>query len=339
MKCARNRLFPVVLISALGLWVSGCASGASSSSGPASGPTPAETASAAPERTSVSPTPTEPPTFRSQATLPSSPDPAQSGTTQAAPATTSSVAGSAMDQAPSGAAPPQSNVSPTDGFGYTVESYLDFIIGDMDKKWSGWFVSENLPKPWITIKKVEPGTTVASKCEANPVPADYNNAFYCPADRNGRSDGSLVLPVLTFQKMWTGDIFKRNTKDVGDFAAAIITAHEFGHHVQNAIYLEHNAAHPENPFPPLAHANANKELIADCFAGVWMASTYYDGLLQPGDYEEAVAGLEAIGDTVANNDPHGTPEQRKEALLAGYNGIQGQTQSGDPITCIATYWK
>ncbi|MGY3317263.1 neutral zinc metallopeptidase [Arthrobacter sp. TE12232] len=244
-----------------------------------------------------------------------------------------------MDQAPAGAAPPQIKVSPTDEFGYTVEEYLDFIIRDLDKKWSNWFVSQQLPEPWITIEKVEPGTTVTTKCDANPIPADYNNAFYCAADADGRSDGSLVLPVSTFQKMWVGDIFQNNSKELGDFAAAIITAHEFGHHVQNAIYLENNAAHPDAQFPVLAHGNVNKELIADCFAGVWMASTYYDGLLQPGDYDEAVAALESIGDTVASNDPHGTPEQRKEALLAGYNGIEGQTNSGDPLTCIATYWK
>lgn len=328
MNHTQNKFPCVILIVALGLWVSGC--------GPAdaSRPDSASTAevSAAPEGPSLSPSPSETPSFTGQPAPPSSPQ-IQSGTPQESPVQSpgSSVV-SPMDKAPSGAAPPQSKVSPTDGFGYTVQEYLDFIIKDLDKKWSNWFVSQQLPEPWIIIKKVEPGTMVTTKCHANPIPSDYNNAFYCTADADGSSDGSLVLPVLTFQKMWTGNIFDTNSKEVGDFAAAIITAHEFGHHVQNAIYREHNAARPDNPFPVLTAGNVNKELIADCFAGVWMASTYYDGLLQLGDYDEAVAALESIGDTFASDDPHGTPEQRKAALLTGYNGI-------DPITCIATYWK
>ena len=47
--------------------------------------------------------------------------------------------------------------------------------------------------------------------------------------------GSLILPVTTFSEMWSGDILNNPNKAAGDFAAAIVTAHEMGHHAQNEI--------------------------------------------------------------------------------------------------------
>jgi hypothetical protein len=56
-------------------------------------------------------------------------------------------------------------------------------------------------------------------------------------------------------------------------------------------------------------------------------------------YDEAVAGLEALGDTGVTQDPHGSAKERKDALLTGYHGLPGQTKAGDPVACILTYWK
>ena len=243
-----------------------------------------------------------------------------------------------LGEAPLGAAPPQSNVDPEGGYAYTVEQYMDFIIADLDREWSQWFVSAGFSEPLVTITKVEPGTQTASKCFTQPIPDDHPNAYFCSLDAEGGSDGALILPVTTFQKMWTGDIFERNSKEAGDFAAAILIAHEFGHHVQTSIYLQYNAANPQAPLPDFAAGNKIKELIADCFAGNWMATAYYDGILEPGDLDEAVAGLDAIGDTGVSEFPHGTGEERKAALLTGYNGT-AETSPGDPRACISTYWR
>jgi predicted metalloprotease len=69
------------------------------------------------------------------------------------------------------------------------------------------------------------------------------------------------------------------------------------------------------------------ELQADCFAGTWANSVYRAGHLQPGDIEEATNTALAVGDfDVGNAQHHGTPQERRNALLAGF-------ESGDPSVC------
>ncbi|RAX18171.1 hypothetical protein DC347_05535 [Pseudarthrobacter sp. AG30] len=243
-----------------------------------------------------------------------------------------------LGDAPLGAAPPQSQVIPGSDYSYTVEQYLNFVMDDVGNQWAKWFPSVGLPQPSVYFILIEPNTTTTSKCFTVPLTSDHPNSYYCPKDSDSQHDGTIILPVTTFQKMWTGDVFERNSKTKGDFAAAILVAHEFGHHVQNAIQLGYNKLHPESPISA-APQGKNIELIADCFAGNWMATAYYEGLLEPGDYEEAIAGLESIGDTLPGGTaPHGSADERKAALLTGYNGT-AETKSGDPLACISTYWK
>ena len=69
------------------------------------------------------------------------------------------------------------------------------------------------------------------------------------------------------------------------------------------------------------------ELQADCMAGLWGNSVYKEGLLQPGDVEEAISTAQAAGDfEYGNPQHHGTPSQRRAAWLLGY-------RSGDPARC------
>lgn len=262
-----------------------------------------------------------------------------------APAT-SSYSEEQISQAPDGAAPPSSNVGQNSNYGYTVEQYLNFVVDELDQVWSQWFIKAGYAEPMVGYQIVEPGKTFTSKCtDTNQQPLkvghDFPNAFYCPRDSivgsDGRTyDGMVILPVTTFQKMWTGDVFERQSKQVGDFAAATIVAHEFGHHVQDELMTQFNARQGQQAKAP---TGANKELIADCFAGVWMTAEYYRGVLTDTDVEEAVAALEAIGDGPGvSADPHGTSAQRAAALRLGYHGGDGYAP-GKPAACINAYWK
>lgn len=237
---------------------------------------------------------------------------------------------------------PESGVTQSN-YEYTVEEYMDYIIADVDKTWSKWFTTNGFEEPLTWIVKIEPNDPAFVSLCGLTVESDKANAFYCPddwgTDANGvLYQGALVLPVLTFQKMWTGKIFGSDSATIGDFAAAYILAHEFGHAVQDElklqIYAQLDRQMPEFSSP-------NKELIADCFAGVWMTSAYYSKVMEVGDIDEAIAAAEAIGDKagVEYVDPHGTPAQRKQALLTGYLGIKGKYKAGDPIACVAKYWK
>lgn len=245
-----------------------------------------------------------------------------------------------LEQAPVDQAAPTSTVDPTDPYPYTVQQYMDYIIGDLDREWSTWFVNSGFEEPYVIVAKIDPGQQITSACMQRPLSSDERNAYYCAADQGtfaGRpNNGSIILPVETFQKMWAGDLFGKKSKTVGDFAAAVIIAHEFGHHVQDELRTQFNArgtggqvAHPVSP---------NKELIADCFAGNWMASAYHSGLLTDTDLDEGVAALIAIGDPPTGG-THGSPRQRRAALLTGYHGLPGETAPGAPEACFRTYWK
>lgn len=238
----------------------------------------------------------------------------------------------AHTELPLGAVPPESQVTGSNT-AYTVESYLTWIIADLDKKWTPWFTQNGYAEPQILYTIVQPGQQFVSVCtdkaKNNLVIVDNTpNAYYCPYDNN--NGGHIWLPATTFQKMWTGDIFTRPSARTGDFGAAIITAHEFGHHVKDELTKQATAM----GYSISAVNGANNELLADCFAGVWAATAYYDNLLEAGDFEEAVAALSAIGDAQpGGEDPHGSPAERVAALQLGY------TDTADPFQCINAYWK
>jgi predicted metalloprotease len=106
---------------------------------------------------------------------------------------------------------------------------------------------------------------------------------------------------------------------VGDFGLAYVIAHEYAHNVQFELGFYELQ-------DPSAGVKAF-ELQADCMAGTWAFSVYEEGLLQPGDLEEATNAALAVGDFDQGNEQHhGTPTERRDALLAGFD-------SGDPSVC------
>lgn len=251
-----------------------------------------------------------------------------------------------VEAAPPGAAPPESNVGDPSTYNYTVQEYINYIVTDLDQAWSPWFIQSGYREPLVWVEMIEPGEApYTMPCGGTTVAHDHPNAYYCSETRGVDAAGNeyvggLVLPVTTFQKMWNGEMFdpSKQSKKVGDFAAAIILAHEFGHHVENELYQQSLAAGQQ--VTELTRENKNGELIADCFAGVWAGTKYYDGLMEPGDFDEAVAAIETIGDVGPSKYPHGTSEERKAALIYGYQGeAAGDNIVGTPQQCIAQYWR
>ena len=240
-----------------------------------------------------------------------------------------------VDEAPLGAAPPQSEVTGT-VYPYTVTSYVEWIITKLHTMWTEWFVQNDFEAPQVYYRIIQQDETpYVMSCPGGPasVPHDYPNAFYCSSDpyvdlRGTTEDGLIILPVTALQRMWTGEVLGRTSKQAGDFAAAIIVAHEYGHSVQDELAIQWEKYYPGEV---LEFTGSNKEAIADCFAGVWMNTAYYDGTLEPGDFEEGVAALNAVGATQPGSS-HPTSTQREAALKLGYN-------SGDPMQCVDGYWK
>lgn len=144
--------------------------------------------------------------------------------------------------------------------------------------------------------------------------------FYCPADEK------IYLDFAFFQEL------KNEFKAPGDFAQAYVIAHEVGHHVQNILGTMEmvNRAGNNN------RLSVALELQADCYAGVWAYHANKQGLVEPGDYEEAIRAAGAVGDdniqrktqgyVVPDSFTHGSSRERMTWFARGL-------QTGDIRQC------
>ena len=131
------------------------------------------------------------------------------------------------------------------------------------------------------------------KCGNEPAPP--RNAFYCPVgDFIAWDESGLMIPY------YVGG---------GDFAAAFVLAHEFGHAMQFRL-------------PRKEPLGVLRELQADCFAGAWARWTADRKLLAGGDLDEATVAVFAARDVPGTpwTDPnaHGTGFERTRAFGDGF---------------------
>lgn len=149
--------------------------------------------------------------------------------------------------------------------------------------------------------------------------------FYCPADRKAYLDTAFFSTLS--QQMGAS----------GDFAAAYVVAHEVAHHVQNQLGIlgRVDQARRQSSRVEANQLTVRLELQADCLSGVWARAV--EGLLEPGDVEEALNAARRIGDDhlqrQAGRVPqphtftHGTSEQRMRWFARGFQS--GQIQQCD----------
>jgi predicted metalloprotease len=197
----------------------------------------------------------------------------------------------------------------------TIDAFLTDLLRDIDTHWTRVFAQAGLPKPRVGYNWIPPGSVTLTGCGP---PANDSVALYCPAD-----------DTIYVGQQFAADLYRGALRGLpgesagygraaGDFAVAYVLAHEYAHNLQQELGIFDNSVSPTaRPF----------ELQADCMAGVWAYSVFAKGDLQAGDIEEATNAALAVGDfDVGNEQHHGTPEERREALLAGY-------ESGDPSVC------
>ncbi|MGT2957471.1 YpfJ protein, zinc metalloprotease superfamily [Streptococcus bovimastitidis] len=128
----------------------------------------------------------------------------------------------------------------------------------------------------------------------------------------------------------------------GDFAMAYVIAHEVGHHIQNELGTmdEYGQARQGKSEADANKLNVQLELQADYYAGAWANYVQDEGLLEKGDFEEAMNAANAVGDdtlqketygkTVPDSFTHGTSEQRQRWFNKGFE--YGDIEHGDTFS-------
>jgi predicted metalloprotease len=196
--------------------------------------------------------------------------------------------------------------------------FVSFVLDDAQATWG-----QKLGSKYHHAKLVLFTEATQSGCgEASAA----TGPFYCPADEK-------VYIDLAFYK----ELVDRFGAP-GEFAQAYVIAHELGHHVQKLLGIEAQMRRAQERNPSEAnHLSVKLELQADCFAGVWAASTQQRGLLEPGDVDSALGAAAAVGDdrlqkqagvrVNAETWTHGSAEQRKLWLKRGMD--QGSIDACD----------
>lgn len=185
-----------------------------------------------------------------------------------------------------------------------LRAYTDLTIAAVEAYWEA-----ELPAVYgITYEEVGdtipyfPSSGDLPGCgpEALPNTAYEDNAFYCfPGDFVAWDAESLMPGLYT---------------EFGDFAVALVLAHEWGHAVQARGSID--------------GLGIMLELQADCFAGAWaghISAGESDLLtLQEGDLDEAMAGYllfrDPPGTSPGEPDAHGSAFDRVTAFQDGFFG-------------------
>ena len=231
-----------------------------------------------------------------------------------------------------------SGVTPTNA-DQTVPAYLTTVLDDLDRTWQDWFGKLNIEETSPGRVLIASGATFTSECvdedgRTTALTSDFPNAFFCGVDRQPTGDGaertgSIILPVETFADIWNGRLMGSKGVMLGDFTAATIIAHEYGHNVVYRLAKAYGLSDEQLP------RGNNNELISDCFAGNWAGTVFARKDLSLKEIAQAAALIISVGDP-APNQGHGTSIERATALTRGF--AESLTKQGQPISCLKKYW-
>jgi len=182
----------------------------------------------------------------------------------------------------------------SDGCPDSLQELIETVTTDLDDFWQQAFTAAGLtyqsPAQIVQYDRYN-YTQIQSACGS----VALNNAMYCQLDRSIYLDEGLLDMAMM-----------KN----GDYAAAVIVAHEWAHLVQHQLQRLQDS-----------RFTIFEELEADCLAGVYTKYAEVGSqLLEAGDLEEGAVKIYATGDFAPWFDPqaHGTPSQRLTSFLVGY---------------------
>ena len=220
-----------------------------------------------------------------------------------------------------------------------VPEYFGHLLDDLDQAWGGWLRELNIPGGPAGRMLVHPGETFVSECETDDgeraeVTSDTANAFACPQDTEPDGQGHdrtgvVILPIESLSGIWEGNLLGVRLPGLGDFSAAAVVAHEYGHVVNYRLMDAYGLDRPPGD---------NPELLADCLAGNWLATVWGRDDLGVGRIWSVLTVMSVLGDPQPGMG-HGTTLQRYEALGRGFGfGGDASVGAGQPVQCLAEYW-
>jgi hypothetical protein len=206
--------------------------------------------------------------------------------------------------------------------------FVNAVTADLQAFWEERFAAADKDYPETITVVFEDATQTG--CGAA---SSATGPFYCPADQ------MVYLDLGFFDELST------RFGAPGDFAQAYVMAHEYGHHVQDALGIMDRVQSQQTS------SNANDlsirmELQADCLAGVWAHSIWTSPdqseveSITEADVREAIGAAQAVGDdriqeqatgrTNPENWTHGSADQRAKWFNTGFR--QGTTEACDTFS-------
>lgn len=178
-------------------------------------------------------------------------------------------------------------------YGYAdMEDFYDEIVAWIDEFSQATYESMSRP----SYDYVEHGTTAGTACD---VVLDSTAYAYCSLDNTVYVGQDQLWSFYT---------------SLGDAAAALGIAHEWGHHVQWVAGIT-----PTDRTGLIAVENQ-----ADCIAGAWIGYLDRQGRLESDDVGDINAILQVIAAAEDDGRDHGTLAERTAALQQGAdNGMTG----------------
>ena len=198
-----------------------------------------------------------------------------------------------------------------------TDDFVAVVLAETEDVWGKRFQAsgETYPKPTLVLFDNQ----VRSACG---IAGSATGPFYCPNDQK------LYLDLTFFRQL------KDQLGAPGDFAQAYVIAHEVGHHIQNitGVLPKYNQARQNMSEAEGNAMSVRVELQADCYAGIWAHDAKGDGIVEPGDIDEALNAAGQIGDdtlqkksqgvVVPDSFTHGTSAERQKWFRTGYDSGQ-----------------
>lgn len=221
--------------------------------------------------------------------------------------------------------PGVSRSAPTNPEEEELKKFSSVVLGKTEDVWTEIFRQngKQYREPTLVLFSGQ----VQSACG---IAGAASGPFYCPGDQK------VYIDLSFYEEL------RRRFNAPGDFAQAYVIAHEIGHHVQTLLGI---SGQVDSMQRRMSEVDANRlsvrlELQADFFAGVFARHIKNQGLLEPGDIEEALSAASAIGDdriqqqtsgqVVPDSFTHGTSEQRLRWFKKGYD--TGDIKQGDTFS-------